>query len=106
LAKGSFERILALLRPTISRPRIAIKTTIPTIMPIIFPKPITTVEGSSPGLVVTVLKGEEIVVAGLVTVLEDVGGRITVAESVVEGLVVTVAEAVGGLVLSLNVVGG
>ena len=75
------------------------KITIPTIMPIIPPKLRITVEGSSPALVVTVGKGEEIVVAGLVTVVENVGGRITVAEgdeSVVGGLAEIVAEAVGG----------
>ena len=74
---------------------IAIKTTMPTITPITPP-----ILSSS-----SAVKDEEIVAmgapVGLVAVLEDVWGRITVADSVVKGLVsVAVAEAVGVLVVS------
>jgi len=64
-AKSSFERILSLLRPTISRPMIVIKTKTPTIMPIIPPK--LMVEGSSPlnGGGVAELVAEPVLVDGM-----------------------------------------
>lgn len=83
---------------------IVITTTMPTIMPITPPK-----LSSSPALV-SVVEDKEIVgtgaPVGLVAVLEDVWGRITVG-FVVKGLVsVAVVEAVGALGLVVSWGGG